>query len=127
MSFNFAKLNKSSRFDFRPDYDTSDASAYRKLSEMYEEDGEGAIYTVRAIYINSKTQFRNNVTKKKEAPVFLLDDYAVNIPSFQIEEALEILADEDAIEAVNNGECEFHIEPYTTKYSDEQCYKVVFE
>ena len=127
MAFNFQKLNKTSRFDFHPDYDTSNPDSYKSLKDLYEEGGELAIHTVRAIYINTKTQYRNNITKKKEAPVFLLDDFAVNIPSFQIEEALEILSDDEAIEAVNAGECEFHIETYNSKYSDEPCYKVVFE
>lgn len=127
MAFSFKKYNKTSMFDFTPSYDLTDNSSYKSLKQLYDEDGEDMIYNVKAVYINTKTNFRNNATGKKEAPVFLLEDCAVNVPPHQIMEIREILEDEEAIEAINQGLCDFHIETYKTRKTDEICYKVVFD
>ena len=126
MAYNYSQFNTVRAFDFEAPYDLSDASVYKKLEELYTEDGEGAVYKVRAIYINKKTKFKNK-EGEREAPVILLDDCAVNVPSHQTGMMKAILADPEACEGINDGECFFTIRKYHQRAYDKDCYAIQFE
>ena len=110
----FSKFNKGRKFDF----DTT-GFEYRSLSELYNENGANQVYPLTAMYVNSKSNFG-------VAPVFATTDCFVNIPSHMVDVVNQILADEEAIKAINEGKIGFVIYPYIQKKFNKTCYGVNF-
>ena len=92
---------------------------YRKLADLFMENGAGAVYTVRGIYINTKTKFN-------DAPVIATDGFFVNLPSHMTETAREILGDNEFIDAINAGKIGFTVHEYTQKKYNRVCYGINF-
>jgi len=109
-----SKFNKQRKFDI----DTSKFT-YESLSDMFNNDGSGVVYPLTAIYINTKSKYGN-------APVLATDTCFVNAPSHMLDTAREILADEEAVAAINNGEVGFTIYPYTAEKFNRDCFGVNF-
>lgn len=108
------KFNKARKFDV----DTSHFH-YESLADLFTNNGKDKVYPLTAIYINTKSKYGN-------APVFATDSYFVNAPSHMLDTAREILADDEAIAAINNGEVGFTIYPYTAEKFNRECFGVNF-
>lgn len=108
--FNFSKFNSTnSKFDidsseFRVNPKTG--KPYFKLAEMVEEYGEDVMFQVTGLYINKKSAY------DAETPVVATTMEFVNVPVFQLAEVKAMIADDEAVEAINAGECGFTIEAY---------------
>lgn len=110
MAFNFNKFNNTgSKFNI----DSSDfrvhpvtGKPYFKLAEMVEEYGTDVMFQLTGLYINKKSSF------DPETPVAATTAEFVNIPVFQLAEVKAMIADDEAVEAINNGEAGFTIEEY---------------
>lgn len=124
MTFNFNALNRIRTWAFEPDYNTSDADNYRKLSEIYEDSDTE--YLVRGCFLNPKTNFKSKVTGKKEAAVIMLDDFMINVPDHQIGAITSILDSEEACTAIDNEELYVKIREYHQNEYDKDCYSLVF-
>ena len=109
-----SKYNKGGKFVIN----TNDFS-YEKLEDLYNINGEDKVYPLTAIYINNKSKFG-------DSPVFATDNFFVNIPAHMLDVSYEILADDESIEAINNGEVGFTIYNYTDKKFKKECYGVKF-
>ncbi len=94
------RFNKGKKFDFN-----TEGLEYTSLADLYNANGEKAHYTLRAIFINSKSKYG-------EAPVFAIDNALVNAPSHLLDTVKEILSDNDAIASINEGKVGFTIYPY---------------
>lgn len=112
---NFSKFNKDRLFDI----DTTDFY-YKDLETLYEENGEDYVYTLRGLYISTKSQY------DPEAPIIATDEEYVNIPVHQLDEIKAMLGDPRAIAAINNGEAGFTISKYYQKRFKKDCYKAVW-
>lgn len=111
----FASFNKERLFDI----DTSDFE-YLKLKDLYERDGEGEVYTIRGIYIGTKSEFAD------ESPLLAIDGCYVNLPQHQLIDIKDMLNSRQAINCINNGGAGFTIEKYTKKLKSgaiKVCYK----
>ncbi|MBO5921331.1 MAG: hypothetical protein J6Q48_02970 [Bacteroidaceae bacterium] len=111
-------LNKERVFNV----DTSDFD-YIKLADLYERDGEGASYVIRAAYIGNKSEYAD------ESPLLAIDDFYVNLPQHQLDVVKDILSDRVYINAINNGQLGFYIEAYDKKLKSgavKTCYKAIF-
>lgn len=113
--FDITKLNHKPKF---PNYDTHDKE-YLSLSDMYNNYGKDAIYIIRAIFVNTKSKFG-------DAPVFGIDEGLVNVPKHVLENAKTLLENEDAIKAINNGECGFKVVTYHSGTYNRDCFSVEF-
>lgn len=112
--FNAEKYNKK-RFDL----DTN-GFEYRALADCFNDNGADYVYTIGAIYINTKSQYGN-------APVFAVTDgYYVNVPKHMLNTAVEMLNDDDAIKAINAGKVGFKIYPYTSNKYHRDAFSVDF-
>lgn len=109
-----SKFNKARKFDV----DTTHFQ-YESLADMYNANGKEHIYPLTAIYINTKSKFGS-------APVFATDTCFVNAPSHMLDTAREILADDEAVAAINNGEVGFEIYPYTAEKFNRECFGINF-
>lgn len=99
-----SKFNKSVKFN----YETPEGLAYASLKELYEANGADKVYTVHALYINTKGKYG-------DAPLAITDDAQVNLPSHLTEVANEIRQDAEAVAQINNGKFGFKIYPYSGK------------
>lgn len=92
---------------------------YCNLANLYKEGGKEEVHTIQAVYINRKGNFG-------DSPTFAIaSKKLVNIPSFYMEQANEILSDDELINAINEGKVGFTIYPYENKQKKE-CYGINF-
>lgn len=109
-----SRFNKSRKFDVDTTY-----FEYMSLEELYSNNGEGEVYPLTAIYINTKSQYGI-------APVFATDVCFVNVPSHMAETVKEILADENAVAEINNGKVGFKIYLYHSDKYHRDCFGINF-
>lgn len=110
MSF-ATKFNKGHKFTFR----TSGDVTYKKLSEIYENDEK--TYKVYALYQHISKFGLNSV-------VAISENVLVDLPKHLNENITEILNDNEAIEAINNGLVGFTIYRYTNKKYNKTGYSI---
>lgn len=110
--FNFSKkYNVERKFDI----DTSNFEYYN-LEDIFEGD-ESKVYPVCGIYINTKGMF-------DDRPVIATDRCYVNLPAHLCDVCREILNDEKAIKAINDGCVGFTIYSYEQKRFNKICYSI---
>ncbi|MBQ7973531.1 MAG: hypothetical protein IJ295_01070 [Clostridia bacterium] len=109
-----SKFNKGRKFDV----DTTNFN-YESMADMFNNDGAGVVYPLTAIYINTKSKYN-------AAPVFATDRCFVNAPSHMLDTAKEILADDEAVAAINNGEVGFYIYAYKQEKFNRDCFGINF-
>lgn len=113
--YSFAKFNKERLFDI----DTTEFD-YVDLEDLYNKNGEGAVYQVRGLYIGTKSNY------DPETPILATNEEYVNLPVHQLAEVKAMLADKRAIEGINNGVCGFKIEKYYQKRFKKDCYAAIW-
>ena len=113
---NFEKFNRKQLFTNVPE----NVEDYISLEELYKMNGADKVYCLRALYINTRSEFA------PEAPVALTNNYYVNIPVHQLEEVKAIMNDALAVKAVNNKEAGFKIESYRKEKYNKTCYRAVW-
>lgn len=100
-----SKYNHGIKFNVQIPEETPFAS----LADMYNNNGAGTVYLLRALYINKKSHYG-------DAPVAVVGDNGeytrVNLPKFLLETVQQMLLDEEFIQAVNNKAIGFNIYPY---------------
>lgn len=85
--------------------------------EDVADEVESTVFQVRGIYINTKGMF-------DDAPVVALDSAYVNLPAHLTPICKEILADPQAIAAINAGRVGFTIYTYQKPQYHKTCYSV---
>ena len=112
----------TTRFSFSKRYNKEKAFAidtstfeYASLEEIYENDEK--VYPVRGVYINEKSLY-------DPAPVVATDEYYVNLPAHMVDECRDMLADRQAISAINRGLVGFTIYKYHQARYNKDCYSV---
>ena len=109
--FSFSKrYNKEKVFAV----DTS-SFVYVSIEEMYHDDE--TVYPVRGVYINNKSLY-------DPSPVLALDDCYVNLPAHIIDECKDMIADRQAVSAINRGLVGFTIYKYHQVRFNKDCYSV---
>lgn len=109
-----SRFNKGRKFDI----DTTNFT-YESMADLYNNEGAGVVYPLTALYINTKSKFG-------DAPVFATDKFFVNAPSHMLDTVREILADDEAVAAINNGEVGFMIYPYVQEKFNRECFGINF-
>ena len=92
--FKASSLNngKATRFT----YQIPDGTPFKKLKELDED----TVYTVRSLYINTKSKFGHE-------PVAVTDTAVVNLPGHTLEAVKTMMDDPEAVEAINAGRVGF--------------------
>lgn len=99
-----SKYNNQAKFNFR----VPDDFKYFNLADLYKVGGEKALFPVKAMYINTKSQYG-------DAPVIATDECLVNVPVHMLETIREMLNDQEAIDAINEDKLGFTVYPYSAK------------
>lgn len=110
--FSVNRYNKGegSKFNFKLRED----APYKKLSEL----GEGARFTVRALFISDKGNYG-------EAPIAISDDMGVYLPSHLNDTVKAMREDPECVQAINQG-C-VGCKVYSFESQGKTCYSVDWE
>ena len=108
------KFNKSvNKFTFKQ----GDNVTYVNLEDLLNMYG-GDIYPVKALYINKKSKFG-------DVPcVVINEDITVNLPKHLLDTIIDMINDEECVNAINNNEVKFKIYSYNDKTFNKTCYSV---
>lgn len=96
-----SKYNRGKKFNFEIPKEFS----YASLADLYNNNGEDYVYTVKAIYKNRKSKFG-------ESYVVVTTHELVNVPKHVNETCMAILLDMNAVDAINNDVFGFKIRMY---------------
>ena len=107
------KYNKGKVFDFT----IPENFEYKSLSDLYSTKGSEAVYTVKALYINTKSKFG-------KSPVIATTECLVNAPAHLMDIVNVMLMDEEVIDAINNNKFGFKIYQYEDKKFNRICYSI---
>lgn len=109
-----SKFNRNRKF-------TADTSGfqYAAMADLYNNNGKDFVYPLRAIYVNTKSKFG-------DAPVFATDTCFVNGPAYMLDTVRDILADDEAVDAINAGKVGFTIYPYVNDRFKRDCFGINF-
>lgn len=100
------KYNKRSLFNYDKEIDRD----YCKLVDLVECNGIEAVYTLEAIFINSKSKFG-------EAPILVTSQWLVNAPSHLINTVKQMMDDTEIVEMINQRKVGFKIYSYVDSNS----------
>ena len=108
------KFNKSvNKFTFKQ----GDNVTYVNLEDLLNMYG-GDIYPVKALYINKKSKFGDSPS------VVINEDITVNLPKHLLDTIIDMINDEECVNAINNNEVKFKIYSYNDKTFNKTCYSV---
>lgn len=110
-----SKFNKSVK---RFNYVNTEGFGYFKLSEIYEEFGD-AVLPIKSLFISNKGRYG-------DTPVIISSDRFVNLPSHLVSTVKAIIADDEAVTAINEGKFGFTVYQYHNDAYNRDCYSINF-
>lgn len=127
MAFSFSGFNNNfNRFKVEPD----ENATYYKPVELVDADGDDTTYNMVCCYINSKGKFGSHpvagFTCENPASAFAETISWLSLPQHLTETFEKILEDDNAVNAINNGECHFKLKKLHTKKYDKDFFTVEF-
>lgn len=99
-----SKYNKGNKFDFK----SPKESEWVKLADLVKQDGTGAIYPLKALYINTKGEYGDE-------PILVTDKFLVNAPSHLVGTVRDMINDDDVVKYINDDHVSFTIYKYEGK------------
>lgn len=108
------RFNKGKKFNFN-----TEGLEFSTLKEEFEKNGEEHVYTLKSIFINTKSKYGHH-------PIFATETFLVGCPQHMLETANEILNDNEAINAINNNKVGFTIYLYKAEKFDTDAYGIKF-
>lgn len=101
------KFNKGRIFN----YDSEVERVFINFLELYLKSGDDTVHDLQAIFINTKSKYGN-------APVFISNEYQVNVPQHMLDTAEEMINDSDVVDLINKGKVGFQLYAYKGKNGD---------
>lgn len=83
--------------------------AYTTLADLFRENGKDEVYPIAGVYINTKGKYG------PQACIAINESLMVNLPAHMLEACEEMRKDQEAIDAINNGQAGFKVYQYTSK------------
>lgn len=108
------KYNNDTFFDF----ETPETHEYKSLRDLYNKDIDNT-YTIRAIFINTKSKFGDH-------PVAVTDNELINLPQHLLKNCQDMINDNEAVHHINEGDVGIEIYEYmSSKYGKQHSVKFV--
>lgn len=98
------KFNKGKVFE----YNTEIERTYVNLEQLFKKHGMEHIYSVQALFINTKSRFG-------DSPVIVSDNYLVNCPQHLTETVRDMIKEDEIVDMVNDDRVGFTIYSYKGK------------
>ena len=113
MSF-ASRFNRVSKFDVK-----TDGYEYMSLKDLQEKFPPETVFILSGLYINKKSMFG-------DAPLVTIrnPECFVNLPSHLLGNIIDMIADDEVVEAIKAGRCGFTIYEYEDKKFKRLCYGV---
>ena len=92
---------------------------FKTLEELFKRDNGKTVFPVDGLYINKKSEYKDH-----PVVISIRDRILVDLPSFMTEDALNILQDQEVIDAIKAGKVGFQIETYYQKKYKKDCYGI---
>lgn len=86
-------------------YDNEKEREYINLQTLFTTFGKDKVYTVHALFINTKSRFG-------EAPLIVTEDYMVNAPKHLLDTVKAMMDDKDVVNLINERKVGFKIYSY---------------
>lgn len=83
--------------------------AYTTLADLFRENGKDEVYPIVGVYINTKGKYG------PQACIAINESLMVNLPAHMLEACEEMRKDQEAIDAINDGQAGFKVYQYTSK------------
>lgn len=115
MAFSAKKYNKGSVFTFK----APDSFEYTSLDELYHNNEHDWVYPVKALFINKKSKYGDH-------PVIVTDNEYVSVPKHLTDTVKAMIADDEAVDAINSGKLGFTIYEYVDSKYKRTCYSVTW-
>lgn len=110
MSFSVSKYNaETNKFAFKLPED----APFKKLEELSQTE----TYTVRGLWISKKSIYGDH-------PVITSDDFNIDLPKHTLDTVNALIADDEAVEAINAGKVGITVYDYTDKKYGKHCYGI---
>lgn len=101
------KFNKGRIFN----YDSNVEREFINFRDLYVKSGDNTVHNLQAIFINTKSRYGN-------APVFISDEYQVNVPQHMLETSEKMMNDSEVVDLINEGKVGFVLYAYKGKNGD---------
>lgn len=105
--------NEVVKFKFEPSKDFT----FRKLEELYKENGKDEVYTVKGMFINTKSKYGNY-------PIVVCSEYYVLLPKHLVDVVKEIRQDKQLVKDINGDKVGFEIYEYVQPKYKRKCYSI---
>ena len=109
-----SNYNKGSVFEVN-----FDKLGWASLEDLYNADGDGAVYTLTGLFINQKGKYGPR-------PYVSTMLNLVDLPQHRLADIEAMLQDQEVIKQIIDGKAGFTIRPYISKRYDKECFDVVF-
>ena len=97
------QFNKTPRFEFEAPFNFE----YKTLAQLA---GEGKLnHHLRSLFINTKSRYG-------DSPVAITNECYVNLPNHLLDTVNSLMADDEVVEAINQGTLGFVIREYTNQW-----------
>lgn len=96
-------------------YDNEAERDYCKLADLVECNGIDEVYTVEALFINTKSKFGH-------APVIVTSQWLVNAPSHLTQTVQQMINTPELVDLVNQRKVGFKVYQYTA--NNRVCYSI---
>lgn len=97
------QFNKRSLFN----YDSEKERDYCKLSDLVECNGIEAVYTIEALFINTKSKYG-------QSPVLVTSQWLVNAPQHLTQTVQQMIQVPEIVDSINAGKVGFKVYQYTS-------------
>lgn len=116
MAFSASKYNnKNNLFTFHTPVDFE----YTTLDVLFSDNAQDTIYPVKAMFLNKKSMYGTH-------PVIVTDKALVDLPKHMLDTVKDMMGDEEAVDAINNGKVGFQIYQYIDSKYKKTCYSVTW-
>ena len=100
------------RFTFQSD-STFD---FFKLHDLFMENRD-EVWIIKALWVNEESKFG-------PSPIVTLEDRYINLPGHKLQMVRDLIADDEAVEAINNGKLGFKVYQYNDEKHDKTCFSL---
>lgn len=102
----------ANRFNFQSD----SSFEFFKLQDLFMEDKD-EVWVIKALWINEDSKFG-------PSPIVVLEDRYISLPGHKLQMVRDLIADDEAVDAINNGKLGFTVYQYNDAKHDKTCFSL---
>ena len=100
------------RFNFQSD----STFEFFKLQDLFMEDKD-TTWVIKALWVNEESKFG-------PCPIITLEDRYISLPRHKLQMVRDLIVDDEAVDAINNGKLGFTVYQYNDEKHDNTCFSL---